>query len=327
MTSGRLIVTLPLDAKLTPMQSKSLLENALAEYVESCYQKYLIEVYGNEERWAKLRRSNGKIVYEDPYPEAVPDVPECDPGLIIQSPEPAQPEQRPASPSSPGSSSSIASIGPKDCMDNVEGGENTTFVGDPGLQSPRRRTMRTRRQRRLSFTSTNDFAVDISRRDLSGKSSIKTCKNEADVLDSMPSELRRRSLEGIISMSSLHKLEHNELEHRRLSGSEAVASREKNAAIRSLPNIMQRVRTIFGRPGPKVLKLEILAQKVRDGGFRTASVSDITKRLHVLADHAPEFLQIKPWGDQDPTPAAWINRDCDYTAVLHKLNDKIEPAV
>ncbi|KAI8110965.1 hypothetical protein M9434_004539 [Picochlorum sp. BPE23] len=165
------------------------------------------------------------------------------------------------------------------------------------LQSPRKTTMRVRRARRLSFSQSA-----VSQQQKLDASQPVSSSGIDTVLDDMPHELRRRSLDGIISMASLKKLDENEREHRRLSGSEARATRSEKAALKSLPDMFHRIRSIFGRRGPKAIKLDDICRRIRSGGAELTALDDIAHRVQSLADHAPEFITIRPWGDVDNAP-------------------------
>lgn len=183
----------------------------------------------------------------------------------------------------------------------------STVEKRPDFQSPRKK-----KQRRLSLLCSDKQAK------ASDDVSIPGQMGE-DLLGSLPRELRRRSLDGIISMESLHKLDQNEKEHRRLSGSEAQLDRHKRATISSLPDTFQRVQAIFGKRGPKVLSLDTLCDRIRSGGLETVSKSDIIARIRCLGNHAPEYLVLerKIGGAED----VWITRDktVDYTEIMNRL--------
>jgi len=177
----------------------------------------------------------------------------------------------------------------------------------PDFQSPRKK-----KQRRLSILCSEKQAKASDDVSISGRMG-------EDLLGSLPRELRRRSLDGIISIESLHKLDQNEKEHRRLSGSEAQLQRHKRATISSLPDIFQRVQAIFGRKGPKVLSLDTVCERIRSGGLETVSKRDIIARVRCLGKHVPEYLVLerKVGGVED----VWITRDktVDYTDIMNRL--------
>eukprot|EP00890_Picochlorum_soloecismus_P004223 jgi/Picsp_1/4801/NSC_02169-R1_dna replication factor cdt1 len=310
------IVTLPLDGKISPAETKALLEKALHDYVLNVFRAKHASL------GAKKKGSDSSKIDEQ-FLEILPDIPEWSSPLDIPSPEPLG-VQRAAS-SSPGSSSSHHSVSTKSTQverdsENKKSRRTCTPSSDIGLQSPRKRTIRVRQPRRLSFSSTKDFEKDMM---ISKKNGALNDGNsfpeKTNILDDMPSELRRRSLDGIISLSTLHKLNHNETEHRRLSGSEAVAFRAESAALKALPGMLQRIRTIFGRRGPKVMKLDDLVKTIKNGGLETVSNGGVANRLYCLEKHASNFIQIKPWGEKDSTPAVWINRECNFAEILQNL--------
>ena len=143
-------------------------------------------------------------------------------------------------------------------------------------------------------------------------------KDDANILRSLPEELRRRSLEGIISMDSLRVLEGNEAVHRRLSSAEARKARDESAALGALPRTFAVLRTIFGSRGPRAMKLRDVVAKMKGGGAETTTEEEIVAHLRCLSDHAPEYLQLKPWG-RCGTPALWVDRSCDPNKVQAKL--------
>ena len=65
--------------------------------------------------------------------------------------------------------------------------------------------------------------------------------------------------------------------------------------------------------------MDELVDTLKDGGAKLTTKTDVKLRIHSLAEHAPEFIEIKPWSSDDPTPTVWVNRNCDYTDVLTKL--------
>lgn len=184
------------------------------------------------------------------------------------------------------------------------------------LQSPRKTTMRVRRARRLSFSQS---AVSQQQQRLDASQPVSSSGIDT-VLDDMPHELRRRSLDGIISMASLKKLDENEREHRRLSGSEARATRSEKAALKSLPDMFHRIRSIFGRRGPKAIKLDDICLRIRSGGAELTALDDIAHCVQSLADHAPEFITIRPWGDVDNAPTVWVDRTCDFSLIFKRIS-------
>lgn len=309
------IVTLPLDGKISPAETRALLEKALHDYVLNVYRTKHASLVAK-------RKGYDAFKIDDAFLETLPDVPEWSSPLDIPSPEPLGVQR--ALSSSPGSSSSHHSVSAKSTQaerdsEKKSSRKTCTPSSDVGLQSPRKRTIRVRQPRRLSFSSTKDFEKDMMISNNGTANHRNSSSNSADILDDMPDELRRRSLDGIISLSTLQKLNHNETEHRRLSGSEAVAFRAENAALKALPGMLQRIRTIFGRRGPKAMKLDDLVRTIKNGGLEIVSNEDVTNRLYCLEKHASDFIQIKPWGEADSTPAVWINRECNFAEILQKL--------
>lgn len=235
----------------------------------------------------------------------IKDVPEWNPSSVekthlVPSPEPIEDAiQWISSPGSPGSD------------------KTTNTPAASILQSPRKTTMRVRRARRLSFSQS---AVSQQQQQKLDASQPVSSSGIDTVLDDMPHELRRRSLDGIISMASLKKLDENEREHRRLSGSEARATRSEKAALKSLPDMFHRIRSIFGRRGPKAIKLDDICRRIRSGGAELTALDDIAHRVQSLADHAPEFITIRPWGDFDDAPTVWVDRTCDFSLMYKRIS-------
>jgi hypothetical protein len=170
------------------------------------------------------------------------------------------------------------------------------------------------RTRRLSFTASASSAHAIL-------GAAK--KDDATLLLGVPEALRRRSLEGIISMESLRALEGNEAIHRRLSTQDARDARDAAAALGALPRTFARVKRIFGARGPSAIKLNDVVLKIKQGGAEMSSEADILAQLKTLAEHAPEYVQLKPWGACN-TPAVWIDRRCDGNTLAAKLKDIAE---
>ncbi|KAI7838998.1 hypothetical protein COHA_007238 [Chlorella ohadii] len=145
---------------------------------------------------------------------------------------------------------------------------------------------------------------------------------DAELLASMPEQLRRMSTDGIISMDTLRKLDAAEQQHRRLSSKEAVAEREASGALAQLPKTLMRLQRIFGFQGPNAIKLKEVVQRIKQGA-ETTSEAQIEAQLRTLAEHAPEYLSLKPFGACG-TPALWINRSANANAVMAKLRDAAE---
>lgn len=163
-------------------------------------------------------------------------------------------------------------------------------------------------RRRLSFAPCLASVEDIF-----GKT-----MDENQLLESMPEELRRRSLEGGISLESLRMLECNEAVHRRLSTAAAREARDVSATLGALPRLFTQIQRIFGAKGPSAMKLDEVVQRVRAGGPETSSEEDSRAALRALAHYVPEYVQLKPWG-RCGTPGVWINRKCATNAVAAQL--------
>ncbi|PRW58263.1 CDT1 chloroplastic [Chlorella sorokiniana] len=147
-------------------------------------------------------------------------------------------------------------------------------------------------------------------------------QEDADLLASMPEHLRRMSTDGIISLDTLRKLDAAEQQHRRLSSKEAVAAREANAALSQLPRTFSRLQRIFGYQGPNALKLRDVVLRIKQAA-ETTSEAQIEAQLRALAEHAPEYLTLKPYGACG-TPALWVNRSTNANAVMAKLKEVAE---
>ena len=145
-------------------------------------------------------------------------------------------------------------------------------------------------------------------------------KNDDAIINSMPEELRRRTLDGIISVESLRVLEVNEAVHKKISTKEAHEARISSAALGALPRTFGRLRRIFGQKGPNAMKLNDVVTKIKQGGAEMSSKEDLVAQVHCLAEHAPEFVEIKPWAACG-TPAVWINRKCDGNMVMKRLTE------
>jgi hypothetical protein len=55
----------------------------------------------------------------------------------------------------------------------------------------------------------------------------------------------------------------------------------------------------------------------------TTSEAQIEAQLRALAEHAPEYLTLKPYGACG-TPALWVNRSTNANAVMAKLKEVAE---
>lgn len=144
-----------------------------------------------------------------------------------------------------------------------------------------------------------------------------------DTLKSMPEQLRRRSMDGIISLSSLEKLQKNEQERDVLSSDKAIAERHARATRASLPDMLQRMRTIYGRTGPKVMGLSVLCDRLKSGGLEMVSLKDIEDRIRCLAEHAPECVHVTSVDNtahRRIEEEVWFARgQIDYPMILHRL--------
>ncbi len=74
--------------------------------------------------------------------------------------------------------------------------------------------------------------------------------------------------------------------------------------------------------GPNAIKLKEVVQRIKQGA-ETTSEAQIEAQLRTLAEHAPEYLSLKPFGACG-TPALWINRSANANAVMAKLRDAAE---
>ncbi|KAL4430779.1 hypothetical protein ABPG75_006035 [Micractinium tetrahymenae] len=141
---------------------------------------------------------------------------------------------------------------------------------------------------------------------------------EARLLASMPRELRRYSTDGIVSFDTLKMLEAAEQQHRRLSSKEAQAAREAAAVLGELPRTFSRLQRIFGLQGPNALKLRDVVLRIKQGGAETTSEAQVEAALRALAEHAPEYVALRPYG-RCGTPALWVDRRANANAVMAKL--------
>ncbi|KAL6769662.1 CDT1 [Auxenochlorella protothecoides x Auxenochlorella symbiontica] len=140
---------------------------------------------------------------------------------------------------------------------------------------------------------------------------------DAALLSSIPAALRRRSSEGVVSLSTLRRLSRNEDARRRLSGAEAVAAREASAVLAALPRTFSRLQRVFGTAGPRALTREAVLAKLR-GGAGAGTDAELEAGIRALAEHAPEYVQLKPYGACG-TPAVWVDRGADARAVMGRL--------
>lgn len=148
-------------------------------------------------------------------------------------------------------------------------------------------------------------------------SSSSSQDDDSDLLSSMPPELRRRSVDGIVSVDALRRLSSNEDRHRRLSGAQAVADREASAITGSLPRLMGRLQRLFGTSGPRAMTRATVLDRLRRGEASDAGL-DMNRALEALAKHAPGYLELNPFGSCGK-PAVWINRGADTQTIMARL--------
>jgi hypothetical protein len=259
------------------------------------------------------------------FPQGVPEVPEvgsvatrdafaAETGLLAQRPNMTGDEQE-ETPEKPIVSGGRLSLSDGGSLIETRGseqrssGKSNTIVSVPHAENSQ---FAARKQRRLSFNAPSGVEKPAA------DSVQQSQHSNESFLENLPLELRRRSLDGIISFDSLQKLEENEALHRRLSTSEARSAREFSAAIGSLPHIFSSIRRIFGPRGPRVMKLDDVVCRLLDGGPELSSESEVRTAVKLLVQHAPDFVQIKPWGSCG-TPAVWINRRCDMKGTAEQL--------
>ena len=172
-----------------------------------------------------------------------------------------------------------------------------------------------RQQRRLSTSCLLQPSHTPAMLDLTG--------THDDTLKSMPEQLRRRSMDGIISLSSLEKLQKNERDRDVLSSDKAIAERHARATRASLPDMLQRIRTIYGRTGPRVMGLSVLCDKLKSGGLEMVSLKDIEDRIRCLAENAPECIRLTSADSivqRRIEEEVWFARGhIDYPMILNRL--------
>lgn len=161
------------------------------------------------------------------------------------------------------------------------------------------------------------LAASLCEEDLQFNGSLLS-EQDACLLASMPEQLRRMSTDGIISLDTLRMLDIAEQQHKRLSGPEAQKRRVSNAALGQLPRTFTRVQRIFGVQGPNALKLHDVVLRIKQGGLETTPEAQVEQQLRALAQHAPDYLSVKPFG-RCGTPALWINRAVNGNAVMQRL--------
>lgn len=74
--------------------------------------------------------------------------------------------------------------------------------------------------------------------------------------------------------------------------------------------------------GPNALKLRDVVLRIKQGA-ETTSEAQIEAQLRTLAQHAPEYLSLKPYGACG-TPALWVNRSANANAVMARLKEAAE---
>jgi hypothetical protein len=77
------------------------------------------------------------------------------------------------------------------------------------------------------------------------------------------------------------------------------------------------LRRIFGASGPRAMKLTDVVARIRES-LEATPVAEIEAQVRAVAEFAPEFVEIKPWGACGPL-AVWIDRRCDTAAVAARL--------
>jgi len=135
------------------------------------------------------------------------------------------------------------------------------------------------------------------------------------LLATLPEELRRRSLDGTISLESIRKLDICAEQIRRLSGTKAIEMRRQKAALAALPKMFSRLERIFGSSGPRAMKLKDFMKRAK-GELETES--EIEEALKSLVAIVPEYVELKAYGGCG-TPAVWVNRGADKRSVSQKV--------
>lgn len=74
--------------------------------------------------------------------------------------------------------------------------------------------------------------------------------------------------------------------------------------------------------GPNALKLRDVVLRIKQGA-ETTSEGQIEAQLRALAEHAPDYLSLRPYGACG-TPALWVNRGANANAVMAKLREAAE---
>ena len=81
-----------------------------------------------------------------------------------------------------------------------------------------------------------------------------------------------------------------------------------------------RVRLLL--QGPNALKLRDVVARIKQGA-ETTSEAQIEAQLRALAEHAPEYLTLRPYG-KCGTPALWVNRSANGNALMARLREVAE---
>jgi len=135
------------------------------------------------------------------------------------------------------------------------------------------------------------------------------------LLATLPEELRRRSLNGTISLESIRKLDICAEQIRRLSGTKAIEMRRQKAALAALPKMFSRLERIFGSSGPRAMKLKDFMQRAKGELETEGEIEEVLKSLVAIV---PEYVELKAYGGCG-TPAVWVNRGADKRSVSQKV--------
>lgn len=135
------------------------------------------------------------------------------------------------------------------------------------------------------------------------------------LLATLPEELRRRSLDGTISLESIRKLDICAEQIKRLSGTKAIETRREKAALAALPKMFSRLERIFGSSGPRAMKLKDFMQRAKGELETEGEIEEALKSLEVIV---PEYVELKAYGGCG-TPAVWVNRGVDKRRVSQKV--------
>jgi hypothetical protein len=345
-----LFTLLPEAAEQNPGSLRALLHSRLAQHLLDAYAAHLraaarerhqagepVEASALEKKAGQRQAPIAPTEFMAPFPEGVPEVGAAQGPLSsdsgtrtnVSSPRPVSSCARVTFSGSLGTTASedqplraaaaAANPGIPAGPSAAPTGKTAPLAPQRPIQKPTSRAVAAlaaaeARTRRLSFTASASSAQAIL-----GASN----KDDATLLLGVPEALRRRSLEGIISMESLRALEGNEAIHRRLSTQDARDARDAAAALGALPRTFARIKRIFGARGPSAMKLNDVIVKIKQGGAEMSSEAEILAQIRTLAEHAPEFIQLKPWGACN-TPAVWIDRRCDGNTLAAKLKEIAE---